>query len=61
MELVCSTVAGDKFNLAEYNHVQRNNEHELKKLFKIKEEELKVASLLDAIINRISTKDLVTF
>lgn len=38
-----------------------SNEKEIKKIYKIKEEELKVGSLLEAVINRISTKDIITF
>jgi len=37
------------------------NEKEIKKIYKIKEEELKVGSLLEAVINRISTKEIVAF
>jgi len=37
------------------------DEKEIKKIYKIKEEELKVGSLLEAVINRISTKDIITF
>ena len=60
MELVCSSVTGEMVNLIE-NNLQPCIEHELRKIYKIKDEELKIGSLLDAVINRISTKELVTF
>lgn len=34
---------------------------EVKKVYKIKEEELIVGSLLDAVVNRMSTKHIVAF
>lgn len=60
IELVCSTVNGELLHPIQ-NISSTCDEMELKKIFKIKEEELKVGSLLDAIINRISTKEMVTF
>lgn len=60
MALVCSTVKGD---LVKSDHLNFKyfDEMELKKVFKIKNEELTVGTILDAILNRISTKELVTW
>ncbi|XP_046458370.1 EKC/KEOPS complex subunit Tprkb-like [Daphnia pulex] len=59
MELVCSKVKGE---LAEptQDNFETCDENELRKIYKIKEEETKIVSLLDAIINRISTKEIAT-
>lgn len=60
MALVCSTVKGDLVKSDHFNF-KYFDEMELKKVFKIKNEELTVGTILDAIVNRISTKELVTW
>lgn len=59
MELVCSKIKGELASLTQSNF-GTCNEEELIKIYKIKEEEMKTVSLLDSIINRISTKEIVT-
>ncbi|KAI9550649.1 hypothetical protein GHT06_004420 [Daphnia sinensis] len=59
MELVCSQVKGELANPAE-SDFGMCDEEELRKIYKIKEAEVKTASLLDSIINKISTKEIVT-
>lgn len=60
MALVCSSVKGD---LVKPEHLNFKNcdELELKKMYKIKNDEMTVGTVLDAIVNRISTKELVTW
>jgi hypothetical protein len=41
--------------------VSLSNEAEVKKIYKIKDMELNVGTLLEAVINRIATKELVSF
>lgn len=59
MELVCSKVQGELTDLTQENF-GTCGEQELKKIYKIKEDEMKVVTLIDAIINRISTKEIAT-
>ncbi|XP_057368771.1 EKC/KEOPS complex subunit Tprkb-like [Daphnia carinata] len=59
MELVCSEVKGELTNPAESNF-GICDEDELRKIYKIKEVEMKTVSLLDSIINKISTKEIIT-
>ena len=59
MELVCSKVKGELVDLTQEN-LETCDEKELRKIYKIKEEETKIVTLLDAIINRISTKEITT-
>lgn len=58
MELVCSKVKGELADLTRENF--GTCEQEVKKIYRIKEEEMKTVTLIDAIINRISTKEIAT-
>lgn len=57
VDFVCSVVKGELVDLTKKDWPC--NENEIRKLFKIKDEELYVSSILDAVINRMSTKDMV--
>ncbi|KZS05335.1 EKC/KEOPS complex subunit Tprkb [Daphnia magna] len=59
MVLVCSQVKGELANPVKSNFGMCDEE-ELRKIYKIKEVETKTVSLSDSIINRISTKEIVT-
>ncbi|KZS17413.1 TP53RK-binding protein [Daphnia magna] len=59
MVLVCSQVKGESANPVQSNFGMCDEE-ELRKIYKIKEVEMKTISLFDSIINRISTKEIVT-
>ena len=52
-------VEGDSVDITNLDEIC--DEKEVKKIYKVKDEELTVGSLLDAVINRISTKEIVTF
>lgn len=56
---ITSLVRGERRDLSEI--AELSDEKEIKKVYKIKEQELKVGTLLEAVINRISTKECVTF
>ena len=58
-ETVSSFIKGDLKDVGEIQSRNLCKEEEIKKVYKIKAEELKVGSLLDAVINRISTKEVV--
>lgn len=56
--IVCSTVQGEQ---VPYPQDIKHNENEVRKAYKIKDEELAAASILDAVINRITTKEYVSW
>lgn len=58
-DTVCNMIKGELVNL--YNELDSCNHEEVKKFYKIKDVELLVGSLLDAIIVRITTKELVSW
>lgn len=60
-EQVKAAVKGELCDIKEIISRRLCSEEEVKKIYKIKDEELKVGQLLDAVINRISSKDIVTF
>ena len=59
IESIKAIVKGTLSDLSEI--VSLSNEAEVKKIYKIKDMELNVGTLLEAVINRIATKELVSF
>lgn len=59
---LCDVIKGDMLDVT-YAALPANlcDVEEVKKVYKIKEEELMVGTLLEAVVNRISTKHIVAF
>ena len=61
MDVVCEIIKGDMEDVTQCPLPDLFDIEEIKKVYKIKEEELIVGTLLEAVINRMSTKHIVAF
>ena len=61
VDVVCDAIKGDMFDVTQSPLPDLSDIDEIKKVYKIKEEELMVGTLLEAVINRMSTKHIVAF
>ena len=60
-QLVKESIKGDLKDLSEIHSSGLSKIDDIKKIYKIKEEELKVGTLLEAVVNRMSSKEIMTF
>jgi len=60
-QLVKESIKGDLRDLSEIHSSGLSQIDDIKKIYKIKEEELKVGTLLEAVVNRMSSKEIMTF
>jgi hypothetical protein len=61
MDVVCEIIKGDMEDVTQCSLPDLFDIEEIKKVYKIKEEELIVGTLLEAVINRMSTKHIAAF
>ena len=58
---VCDIIKGDMEDVTQSPLPDMFDVEEIKKVYKIREEELIVGTLLEAVVNRMSTKHIVAF